>query len=180
MQLSLLTVSHAHREHLKIIRALIAANVRCAILKYLSLIISGHSYVIKHCLVGSWDTVKMTIMKILIFFSTGSVNITEQPVSTALLVGETASFSCVAVSRPAPTITWFRVESGPVDVQLIDGVENISIVPVTTDNNTTSSDLSVPVRGTEDFTQYFCVAENGFDNQTSDRVELIAAGKSTI
>ena len=121
--------------------------------------------------------VKMTIMKI--FFSTAFVNITQQPVSTApLLVGETASFSCEAVSRPAPTITWFRVESGPVDVELIDGVENISIATVTTDNNTTSSDLSVPVRGTEDFTQYFCVADNGFDNQTSDRVELIAAGKS--
>ena len=140
MQLSMLTVSHAH----------------------------------------ATESIKLSYEACLYHFSTAFVNITQQPVSTApLLVDETASFSCVAVSRPAPTITWFRVESGSVDVQLIDGVENISIVPVTTDNNTTSSDLSVPVLGTEDFTQYFCVAENGFVNQTSDRVELIAAGKST-
>ena len=96
--------------------------------------------------------------------------------TTPLLVGETASFSCEAESRPAPSITWFRVESGPTDVQLMDNGADINIMSEVTDN-TTSSSLSVLVQGAEDFTQYFCVADNSFDNVTSDRVDLVEAGK---
>ena len=93
--------------------------------------------------------------------------------STApLLVGETASFSCEAESRPAPSITWFRVESGSADVQLMDNGADINITSVVT-GNTTSSSLSVLVQGAE----YFCVADNGFNNETSDRADLVQAGK---
>ena len=98
--------------------------------------------------------------------------------STApLLVGETASFSCEAESRPAPSITWFRVESGSADVQLMDNGADINITSEVAGNTTSSSSLSVLVQGAEDFTQYFCVADNGFDNETSDRVDLVQAGK---
>ena len=97
--------------------------------------------------------------------------------STApLLVGETASFSCAAESFPVSNITWFRVESGPTDVQLMDNGADIDIMSEVTDN-TTSSSLSVLVQGAEDFTQYFCVADNGFDNESSDTVDLVQAGK---
>ena len=100
--------------------------------------------------------------------------------STApLLVGETASFSCEAESRPAPTITWFRVESGPTDVELMDNGADITITSEVTDD-TTSSNLSVLVQGAENFTQYFCVADNGFNNVTSDRVDLIQASMYEI
>ena len=97
--------------------------------------------------------------------------------STApLLVGETASFSCEAESFPVSNITWFRVESDPTDVQLMNNGADITITPEVTDN-TTSSSLSVLVQGAEDFTQYFCVADNGFDSETSDTVDLVQAGK---
>ena len=97
--------------------------------------------------------------------------------STApLLVGETASFSCEAESFPVSNITWFRVESGPTDVELINNGADIDITSEVADN-TTSSNLSVLVQGAEDFTQYFCVADNSFDNVTSDRVDLVQAGK---
>ena len=110
------------------------------------------------------------------FLCIAFVSITQQPMSTApLLVSETASFSCEAESRPAPTITWFRVESGPTDVQLMDNGADIDITSEVA-GNTTSSSLSVLVQGAEDFTQYFCVADNGFINVTSDRVDLVQAG----
>ena len=115
------------------------------------------------------------------FLCIAFVNITQQPMSTApLLVGETASFSCEAESRPAPSITWFRVESGPTDVQLMDNGADINITSVVTGNTTTSSNLSVLVQGAEDFIQYFCVADNGFDNETSATVDLIQAGTATV
>ena len=107
------------------------------------------------------------------------MNITQQPMSTApLLVGETASFSCEAESRPPPSIAWFRVESGSA-VMLVDDGVNINITSEVTDN-TTSSSLSVLVQGAEDFTQYFCVADNGFDNETSTTVDLVQAGTATV
>ena len=40
------------------------------------------------------------------------------------------------------------------------------------DSFTTSSTLSVRVTGDEDFTEYFCVGDNGFDNSTSERAQL--------
>ena len=40
------------------------------------------------------------------------------------------------------------------------------------DSFTTSSVLSVRVTGDEDFTRYFCVGDNGFDNSTSDVAQL--------
>ena len=40
------------------------------------------------------------------------------------------------------------------------------------DNFTTRSTLSVRVTGDEDFTEYFCVGDNGFDNSTSDNATL--------
>ena len=106
------------------------------------------------------------------------VNITQQPMSTAQLVGETASFSCEASSRPPPIITWFRVESGSA-LMLVDDGMNIRITSEVA-GNTTSSSLSVLVQGAEELIQYFCVADNGFDNQTSDRVDLVQAGMYEI
>ena len=81
------------------------------------------------------------------FTPTGFVSITQQPASTAQLVEETASFSCEAESRPAPSITWFRVESGSAEMLVDDGV-NIRITAVVT-GNTTISSLSVLVQGAE-------------------------------
>ena len=40
------------------------------------------------------------------------------------------------------------------------------------DSFTTRSVLSVRVTGDEDFTEYFCVGDNGFDNSTSDNATL--------
>ena len=115
----------------------------------------------------------------IIFLCIAFVTITQQPMSTAsLLVGETASFSCVAESRPAPSIAWFRVESGSA-VMLVDDGMNITIMSEVA-GNTTSSSLSVLVQGAEDFTQYFCEADNGFDNETSATVDLIQAGTATV
>ena len=68
------------------------------------------------------------------------------------------------------------MEGGPTDAQLINNGADINITAEVADN-TTSSNLSVLVQGAEDFTQYFCVADNGFDNVTSDRVDLVQAGK---
>ena len=117
------------------------------------------------------------ITKLIIIHHTGFVSITQQPVSTApLLAGETASFSCTASSRPAPNITWFRVESGSA-VMLVDDGVNIRIIAVVT-GDTASSSLSVLVQGAEDFTQYLCVADNGFDSVTSNAVDLNQAGKT--
>ena len=68
------------------------------------------------------------------------------------------------------------MESGSAEMLVDDGV-NIRITAVVT-GETTSSSLSVIVQGAEDFTQYFCVADNGFDSVTSDAVDLNQAGKT--
>ena len=66
---------------------------------------------------------------------------------------------------------------GNSNVQLVDNGADVNITSEAT-NNTTSSSLSVLVEGAEDFTQYFCEADNGFDNETSNVVDLVQAGKS--
>ena len=55
-------------------------------------------------------------------------------------------------------------------VELVDNGDNITIISQSQpeDNFTTRSDLSVRVTGDEDFTEYFCVGDNQFDNTTSD------------
>ena len=108
---------------------------------------------------------------------TGFVSITRQPVSTApLLVGETASFFCEAESRPAPTITWFRVRGGSTEM-LLGSEPTVEITAAMATEDTTTSELAVIVEGIEE--QFFCVADNGFDNETSDTVDLILAGTCT-
>ena len=62
-----------------------------------------------------------------------------------------------------------------MEVQLFDDGVNIIIASVGT-GNTTSSDLSVLVQGTEDFAQYFCVIDNGFYVESSSTVDLVQAG----
>ena len=102
--------------------------------------------------------------------------ITRQPVSTApLLVGETASFSCEAKSNPVSRITWFRVDSSLLGIQLEDNGADIIIESAVTDT-ISSSKVAVLVLGAESFTQYFCVADNGFGSETSSLVDLIQAG----
>ena len=107
------------------------------------------------------------------------VNITEDPQSTEpLLVGETAMFTCQARSIPSPSITWFRFQNG-MEVELVDN-DNITITSQSQpeDNFITRSDLSVRVTGDEDFTEYFCVGDNQFDNSTSGNATLVQAGMS--
>ena len=107
------------------------------------------------------------------------VNITEDPQSTEpLLVGETAMFTCQARSIPSPSITWFRFQNG-MEVELVDN-DNITIISQSQleDSFTTRSVLSVRVTGDEDFTEYFCVGNNQFDNSTSDNATLVQAGMS--
>ena len=100
------------------------------------------------------------------------VNITGNPQSTGpVLVGETAVFTCQARSIPAPNITWFRLENG-MAFGLLDNDNTINITSQPEDSFTTSSTLSVMVTGDEDFTEYFCVGDNGFDNSTSDVAQL--------
>ena len=106
------------------------------------------------------------------------VNITEDPQSTGpLLVGETATFTCQARSIPPPTITWFRFQNG-MEVELVDN-DDITITSQSQpeDSFTTRSVLSVRVTGDEDFTEYFCVGDNQFDNSTSDNATLVQAGR---
>ena len=102
------------------------------------------------------------------------VNITGNPQPTGpVLVGETAVFTCQARSIPAPTITWFRLENG-MAFGLLDNGDDINIMSQSQpeDSFTSSSILSVRVTGDEDFTEYFCVGDNGFDNSTSERAQL--------
>ena len=107
------------------------------------------------------------------------VNITEDPQSTGpLLVGETANFTCQARSIPSPTITWFWFQNG-MNVRLMDN-DDITITSQSQpeDSFTTRSVLSVRITGDGDFTEYFCVGDNGFDNSTSDNATLVRAGMS--
>ena len=102
------------------------------------------------------------------------VNITEDPQPTGpVTVGETAMFTCQARSIPPPTITWFRLQNG-MNVRLMDNDDDINIMSQSQpeDSFTTSSTLMVRVTGDEDFTEYFCVGDNGFDNNTSDIATL--------
>ena len=101
------------------------------------------------------------------------VNITGNPQPTGpVLVGETAMFTCQARSVPPPTITWFRFQNG-TNVRLMDNDgDDINITSQPEDNFTTNSTLMVRVTGDEDFTEYFCVGDNGFDNSTSDNATL--------
>ena len=108
------------------------------------------------------------------------VNITEDPQATGpVLVEETAVFTCRARSIPFPTITWFRFQNG-MAVGLVDNGDDIIITSQSQpeDSLTTLSVLSVRVTGDEDFTRYFCVGDNGFDNSTSDNTTLVQAGMS--
>ena len=54
----------------------------------------------------------------------------------------------------------------------MDNGDDINIASQPEDNFTTNSILSVMVTGDEDFTEYFCVGDNGFDNSTSDNATL--------
>ena len=102
------------------------------------------------------------------------VNITEDPRATGpVLVGERAVFTCRARSIPPPTVTWFQFQNGMV-VGLVDNGDDITIASQSQleDSFTTLSVLSVRVTGDEDFTRYFCVGDNGFDNSTSDIATL--------
>ena len=56
---------------------------------------------------------------------------------------------------------------------LVDNGADVNITSEVT-GNTTSGNLSVLVEETEE--QYFCVADNGFDNDTSDTVDVVLAG----
>ena len=105
------------------------------------------------------------------------VNITRQPESPApLLVGEEANLTCEARSVPRPNITWFRLEGE--DQVLVDNLSNVRIIlEAVMDEFSTRSLLSVMVEGDADFTSYFCVAESGFDNTTSEVVQLVQAGE---
>ena len=106
------------------------------------------------------------------------VNIIEDPQSTApLLVGETANFTCQARSIPSPNIIWFRFQNG-MAVGVLDNGDDIMITSQLEANSTTNSTLMVMVTGDEDFTRYFCVGDNGFDNSTSDTATLVQAGMS--
>ena len=108
------------------------------------------------------------------------VNITEDPRSTGpVLVGETAVFTCHARSIPSSTITWFWFQNG-MEIVLVDNGDDITSMSQSQpeDSFTTLSVLSVRVTGDEDFTEYFCVGGNGFDNSTSDIATLVQAGMS--
>ena len=109
------------------------------------------------------------------------VNITEDPQSAGpLLVGEMAMFTCQARSIPSPTLTWFRFQNGMM-VELVNNSDDITITSQSQpeDSFTRPSVLSVRVTGDEDFTEYFCVGDNGFGSSTSGVATLVQAGVST-
>ena len=105
-------------------------------------------------------------------FLIGPVNLTIEPDTTdPVLIGFTVSFLCQAESIPLPTITWFQISDPGDPVQLMEGT-NITITN-TVSSTMTFSSLSVTVGGTEDFTEYQCIADNGeFFNQTSGIANL--------
>ena len=108
------------------------------------------------------------------------VNITEDPRSTGpVLVGERAVFTCQARAIPSSTITWFQFQNG-MEVGMVDNGDDIIITSQLEDHFTTRSVLSVRVTGDEDFTEYFCVGDNQFDNSTSDNATLVQAGMSSV
>ena len=101
------------------------------------------------------------------------VNITENPESTGpVMIGEAAMFTCQARSIPSPTITWFQFQNG-MEVALMNN-DDITITSQSQpeDSFTTRSVLSVRVTGDEDFTEYFCVGDNGFNNSRSTNATL--------
>ena len=124
---------------------------------------------------------KSVILFVLCFLSlVAMVNITEDPQSAdPLLVGETAMFTCQARSIPPPTITWFRFQNG-MEVGLVNNGDDVIIMSQSQPENsfTRHSVLSVRVTSDEDFTRYFCVGDNQFDNSTSDNATLVRAGMS--
>ena len=84
-------------------------------------------------------------------------------------IGETTSFVCEATTTVCSldlNITWFRSENGS-DVQLFQNGDNINITMETL-NTTRRSTLTIRVTGIEDYTQYYCLANNGNSTERSN------------
>ena len=123
----------------------------------------------------TWKASAFLCVPYLPAFSAANVNITENPESTGpVMIGETANFTCQARSIPPPTITWFQFQfQNGMEVELMNN-DDIIITSQSQpeDRFTTRSVLSVRVTGDEDFTEYFCVGDNQFDNTMSDNGTL--------
>ena len=104
------------------------------------------------------------------------VTITVQPMDTPLVVvGYTVTFLCEASSVPAPFINWFRrLDNSEVGVVSPDDV-NVFISSSVV-GNTTAGNLTITVSNLGDFGDYFCVADNGFFNATSEDATLMRGG----
>ena len=86
-----------------------------------------------------------------------------------ILIGETTSFVCEATTTVCSldlNITWFRSENSN-DVQLFQNGDNINITMETL-HTTTRSTLTIRVTGIEDYTQYYCLANNGNSTERSN------------
>ena len=86
-----------------------------------------------------------------------------------IFIGETTSFVCEATTTVCSldlNINWFRSENGS-DVQLFQNGDNINITMETL-NTTTRSTLTIRVTGIEDYTQYYCLANNGNSTEGSN------------
>ncbi len=89
---------------------------------------------------------------------------TQQPASMAVLVGQTASFTAVAIGPPAPTVQWYK----------FDGFLGIPVgTPCSSSGNFTSCTYTTPVLALADSgAQYYAVATNSADSVQSNTVTV--------
>ena len=108
---------------------------------------------------------------------TALVVIVEQPVAPdrPLVIGQSATLTCVASSIPSPVITWFRVQNGAGPVELENGGD-VMIMISEVDDTTVRSTLQLVLANEADFAGYFCRGDNGFVSVDSNTVQIILAG----
>ena len=101
--------------------------------------------------------------------------IVEQPVAPdrPLVIGETATLTCVASSIPSPVITWFRVQNGAGPVELVNGGDVMIMI---VNDTTVRSTLQLVLANEADFAGYFCRGDNGFVSEDSNTVQITLAG----
>jgi len=109
------------------------------------------------------------------------VDITATDEGRGIRIGETTALVSEATTN-VPTmdlnITWFRAENGS-NVQLFQNEDNINIT-MEAQNTTTRSTLTIRVTGMEDYTQYYCLANNGNSTEMSNGTVTIRRPGETL
>ena len=106
----------------------------------------------------------------------GPVTITVQPETTPpVIIGYTVSFLCEAQSIPVPDIEWFQSSTG-TGTLVTPNNDTILINTIAINSNTTMSNLTITVTNDNDFSQYYCRANNDMFNASSNPATLTRGG----